>query len=155
MPAALNEWPTGPSAAADFYNKICHERSFHNRVLRLRIMQPSGAPRWFHLKFVAISCGAVVSGEASSEVNILGSTHPDILLTPLMIDPFVLVCRRDHQLAQQAAVSWADVTEHRLIGVSRESGNRFVLDNALAQNSIQISLGLRGQSRLNGDGFDG
>jgi hypothetical protein len=26
----------------------------------------------------------------------------------------------------------------RLIGVSRESGNRFVLDNALAQNSIQI-----------------
>ena len=54
-----------------------------------------------------------------------------------MIDPFVLVCRRDHQLAQQATVSWADVTEHRLIGVSRESG-MLVLDNALAQNSIQI-----------------
>src|SRR4051794_11108616 len=24
MPAALNEWPTGPSAAADFCNKIGH-----------------------------------------------------------------------------------------------------------------------------------
>ena len=48
------------------------------------------------------------------------------------------VFRRDHQLAQFATVSWADVTEHRLIGVSSESGNRLVLDNALAQNSIQI-----------------
>ena len=28
--------------------------------------------------------------------------------------------------------------EHRLIGVSRESGNRVVLDNALAQSSIRI-----------------
>jgi hypothetical protein len=26
MPAALNEWPTGPSAAADFCNKICQLR---------------------------------------------------------------------------------------------------------------------------------
>jgi hypothetical protein len=26
MPAALNEWPNGPSAAADFCNKICQKR---------------------------------------------------------------------------------------------------------------------------------
>jgi len=35
-------------------------------------------------------------------------------------------------------VSWTEAAEHRLIGVSRESGNRVVLDNALAQSSIRI-----------------
>ena len=56
-----------------------------------------------------------------------------------MIDPFVLVCRRDHELTKCPTVSWHELSEHRLIGVSRESGNRVVLENALAQNSIQIT----------------
>ena len=117
-----------PTAAIDFLPRVIHEFNQLYPNIRFRILDLSSNE----------GLEAVVSGEAEFGINILGSTHPDILLTPLMIDPFVLVCRRDHQLAQQATVSWADVTEHRLIGVSRESGNRFVLDNALAQNSIQI-----------------
>ena len=118
-----------PTAAIDFLPRVIQEFNQLYPNIRFRILDLSSNE----------GLEAVASGEAEFGINILGSTHPDILLTPLMIDPFVLVCRRDHPLAQQATVSWADVTEHRLIGVSRESGNRFVLDNALAQNSIQFA----------------
>lgn len=117
-----------PTAAIDFLPRVIDEFNQTYPNIRFRILDLSSNE----------GLEAVASGEAEFGINILGSMHPDILLTSLMIDPFVLVCRRDHKLAQHATVLWADVAEHRLIGVSRESGNRVVLDNALAQNSIQI-----------------
>jgi DNA-binding transcriptional LysR family regulator len=117
-----------PTAAIDFLPAVIDDfnRTYPN--IRFRILDLSSNE--------GLDC--VVSGEAEFGINILGAAHADILLTPLMIDPFVLVCRRDHELTKAPPVSWNDVTEHRLIGVSRESGNRVVLENALAQNSIQI-----------------
>jgi DNA-binding transcriptional LysR family regulator len=117
-----------PTAAIDFLPRVIDEFNQLYPNIRFRILDLSSNE----------GLEAVVCGEAEFGINILGSMHPDILLTPLMTDPFVLVCRRDHQLAKHAAVLWTDVAEHRLIGVSRESGNRVVLENALAQNSIQI-----------------
>ena len=117
-----------PTAAIDFLPGAIDEFNQIYPNIRFRILDLSSNE----------GLEAVVSGEAEFGINILGSMHPDILLTQLMIDPFVLVCRRDHQLAKRATVSWTEAAEHRLIGVSRESGNRVVLDNALAQSSIRI-----------------
>jgi DNA-binding transcriptional LysR family regulator len=50
----------------------------------------------------------------------------------------MLVCPRDDPLARRRKVSWQELQKHCLIGVSRESGNRIVLDNALARANIQI-----------------
>ena len=47
-------------------------------------------------------------------------------------EPFVLACRRDHPLAKQPEVAWRELSDYRLIGVGRLSGNRVLLDHGLA-----------------------
>ena len=81
---------------------------------------------------------SVAQGEVEFGINILGTTHADVAVTPMLQDPYVLVCRRDTPLARKRRITWRDLLEHRLIGMSRNSGNRMVLDNALAQSKIQI-----------------
>lgn len=83
---------------------------------------------------------SVARGEAEFGINLTGSSHPEIVFTPLIEDPFVLACRRDHPLARRRRVGWKDLDGHKVIGVSRNSGNRTILDNALAQAKVQIEF---------------
>src|SRR5919206_511683 len=63
--------------------------------------------------------------------------HPDVEFRPLRQDPFVLACRRDHPLAaRREALRWRDMEGERLVGVSRRSGNRLILDRALLPRGI-------------------
>jgi DNA-binding transcriptional LysR family regulator len=45
---------------------------------------------------------------------------------------FVAACRRDHPIARMRRVSWAQLSEFDFISVGRTSGNRVLLDQALA-----------------------
>src|SRR5690606_16148300 len=53
-------------------------------------------------------------------------------------DPFVLAARRDHPLAERQEVGWTDLAPYRLITVHRSSGNRTMLDAALARANIEL-----------------
>src|SRR3712207_1002939 len=75
---------------------------------------------------------AVQRGQAEFGINLLGAQEPDLEFEPLLQDPFLLVCRKDHPLAALEQVKWADVAPHRFITVGRLSGNRIILDAALA-----------------------
>jgi DNA-binding transcriptional LysR family regulator len=75
---------------------------------------------------------AVKRGQAEFGINLLGAQEPDLDFEPLLRDPFLLVCRKDHPLASLEQVSWADMAPHRFITVGRLSGNRIILDAALA-----------------------
>lgn len=75
---------------------------------------------------------AVLRGEADFGINMMSGQHPDIEFLSLVNEPFVLACRRDHPLASREAVRWAELADYRLIGVGRLSGNRMLLDHALA-----------------------
>lgn len=83
---------------------------------------------------------AVARGEAEFGVNLTGASHPELSFTPLMDDPFVLACRRDHPLAKRRKLVWSDLQDHRLIGVSRTSGNRMILDAALANTGVRLNF---------------
>ncbi len=83
---------------------------------------------------------AVASGEVEFGINIIGATRDDLVFTPLMEDPFVLACRRDYPLAQNPSLPWSALQGHPLIGVSKTSGNRAVLDHALAASDQQLAL---------------
>ncbi|WP_026873323.1 LysR family transcriptional regulator [Inquilinus limosus] len=76
---------------------------------------------------------SVARGEVEFGISMLGSTHPDIEFQPLADDPFVLACRRDHDLAGHETVTWADLAPYRLITVGRSSGNRMIIDAALGK----------------------
>lgn len=82
---------------------------------------------------------AVANGEVEFGINITGAARADLNFTPLIEDPFVLACRRDHPLATAKTLTWADLTGHPLIGVSKTSGNRAVLDRALTTAQVQLN----------------
>lgn len=75
---------------------------------------------------------AVSRGEADFGLNFIGAQEPDIEFTPLLEERFVAACRRDHALARKRRVSWQELAAFDFIAVSKSSGNRLLLDQALA-----------------------
>jgi DNA-binding transcriptional LysR family regulator len=82
---------------------------------------------------------AVARGEADFGINFIGASHPDIEFTRLVDDPFMLACRHDHPLASRKRVSWAELGSERVVTVGRNSGNRAIIDNALAEQGLQLA----------------
>lgn len=74
----------------------------------------------------------VVRNEADFGVNYIGAQEANLQFTPIFKERFVMICRRDHPLATRASVSWADLNRHDYIAVTKASGNRLLLDLALA-----------------------
>lgn len=81
---------------------------------------------------------AVARGEAEFGINLMGASSPDLSFDALLEDPFVLAARRDHPLAVRATVAWSDLEPYRLITVHRSSGNRTLLDAALARSGLRL-----------------
>jgi DNA-binding transcriptional LysR family regulator len=81
---------------------------------------------------------SVARGEAEFGVNFIGSSDPELSFDSLLEDPFVLACRRDHPLAKRDSVDWADLKPYRLVTVGPESGNRILLESALARSKVRI-----------------
>lgn len=46
----------------------------------------------------------------------------------------MVACRHDHPLAERPSLTWADLQGHDYIAVAKASGNRFLLDMALAES---------------------
>jgi len=82
---------------------------------------------------------AVERGEVEFGVNFMGASDPELEFDALVEDPFVLACRRDHPLATKRRVTWSDIAQHPLITVHRTSGNRTLLDGALARENLKLS----------------
>src|SRR5215217_505216 len=82
---------------------------------------------------------SVARGEVEFGINLLGSSDPELTFEPLHEEPFVFACRRDHPFAKRDAIDWADLDGERIIMVSRASGNRILLDAALAKANIHLS----------------
>ncbi|MCE6967067.1 hypothetical protein LAZ41_01235 [Cereibacter sphaeroides] len=66
-----------------------------------------------------------------------GADDPDVTFEPLIEEPFLLACRRDHPLAGHEKVSWAELADHRFVTVGRTSGNRLIMDLALARANVR------------------
>ncbi|MDT3718251.1 LysR family transcriptional regulator [Pseudomonas oryzihabitans] len=75
----------------------------------------------------------VTRGEADFGINYLGAQEGNLVFEPLHEDDFVLVCLKSHPLATRASVRWAELGSHDYIAVNKASGNRMLLDLALAR----------------------
>jgi DNA-binding transcriptional LysR family regulator len=83
---------------------------------------------------------AVARGEADFGLTYIGTQEPDIEFTPILQDPFVLACQRDHPLAGKRSVSWAEIAQYPdYMLLAQGSGNRTLIDNALANAVRQPS----------------
>jgi DNA-binding transcriptional LysR family regulator len=74
----------------------------------------------------------VLAGEADFGINFTGAENPEIVFEPIYVESYVLAMRRDHPLAKRSSLSWKETVDERYISVAKSSGNRSVLDAALA-----------------------
>ncbi len=118
-----------PTAAFYFLPRVI--RRFHSihPHIRIRILDLSASE----------GLRSVANGESEFGISMLGSADPELTFSPLMEDPFVLACHKDHPLAGSSTIGWRDLADFPLIGVSRHSGNRIILDNALAHLGLQLN----------------
>ena len=99
-------------------------RLYHERCPKVRVrVLDAGANE---------ALAAVSRGEADFGLNFMGSQEGDLEFEPLVEERFVAACRRDHPVAKLKKVAWAQLRAHDFIAVSRSSGNRVLLDQALA-----------------------
>ncbi|ABD71186.1 transcriptional regulator, LysR family [Rhodoferax ferrireducens T118] len=75
---------------------------------------------------------AVARGEADFGLNFVGSQENDVEFEPLLEEHFVAACRRDHPLAKKTQVTWSELAQYDFISANKSSGNRLLLDQALA-----------------------
>jgi len=119
-----------PTAAFYFLPRVIEAFNHRFPGIRFRIMDLSANE----------GLDAVANGEVEFGINITGATRDDLIFTPLMEDPFVLACRRDHPFALEKTLPWSALEGQPLIGVSKKSGNRAVLDQALAMADLRLNL---------------
>lgn len=75
---------------------------------------------------------AVISGEADLGLSFSGNLDQDVEFEWLVQESYVAACRCDHALAGKKAVRWEEFYRYDYIVVDKTSGNRFLLDQALA-----------------------
>ncbi|MBS0246167.1 MAG: LysR family transcriptional regulator [Proteobacteria bacterium] len=119
-----------PTAAFYFLPRAIERFNKHFPRIRFRILDLSANE----------ALDSVARGQAEFGINLTGSTHEELTFTPLIDDPFVLACRRDHAIARRKRLSWSDLEDEPLIGVSRTSGNRGILDQALSKAGVHLSF---------------
>lgn len=81
---------------------------------------------------------AVLRREAEFGINVAGSHDAGLVSVPLVRDRFVLICRDDHPLAARKRLSWGQLESYPLIFAGHVSGNRPLLDLALAADSPRL-----------------
>ncbi|MGP6089802.1 LysR family transcriptional regulator [Antarctobacter jejuensis] len=81
---------------------------------------------------------AVAEGEADLGISSVHLQDPAILFEGLFDDPIVLALPQEHGLAGQERVRWQDLESETLILPARGTGNRLLIDDALARSSDSV-----------------
>ncbi len=77
---------------------------------------------------------AVAEGDADLGISFIPAAEPGLDFQKLASDRFVLVMRKDDPASGHGAIRWADVDTSRLIVPWKGTGNRMLIDNALARS---------------------
>jgi DNA-binding transcriptional LysR family regulator len=111
-----------PSAVWHFLPEVLNRFSARFPRIRVRVHDESAQD----------VLNLVLAGEADFGINFTGAENPDIVFEPIYVESYVLAMRRDHPLATRSVLSWKETVGERYISVAKSSGNRSVLDAALA-----------------------
>jgi DNA-binding transcriptional LysR family regulator len=116
-----------PSATRYFLPRVL--QGFHAQFPRIRVR--------IHDAHANEVLAAVAQGEADFGVNFLGQQEAGMLFRPLLQERFVLACPANHPLALKRSVKWADLVPYPYLSVGTSSGNRLLIERALAQSAVR------------------
>ncbi|NWF48812.1 LysR family transcriptional regulator [Hydrogenophaga sp. D2P1] len=111
-----------PSAVNYFLSHVI--AVYHERYPKIRVKIIDGSANDVLL--------AVARGEVDFGLNFIGSQEADVEFEPLLEEQFVAACRRDHPLAKKKQVRWTELAQYDYISAGKSSGNRLLIDQALA-----------------------
>jgi DNA-binding transcriptional LysR family regulator len=111
-----------PSAVWHFLPEVLTQFSARYPRIRVRVHDESAQD----------VLNLVLRGEADFGINFSGAENPEIEFEPVHVESYVLAMRHDHPLARRKVLNWKDTVEERYISVAKSSGNRTVIDAALA-----------------------
>ncbi len=111
-----------PSAAYYFMPTVIAQFQTHYPRVRIKLIDASAGEVY----------DAVISGEADFGLSFTGSPQPDIRFLPLVDEAYVAVCPRQHPLAEKKSVTWREFYRYPYVWLDKTSGNRNLLDQALA-----------------------
>jgi len=111
-----------PSAVWHFLPEVLKQFSARYPRIRVRIHDESAQD----------VLNLVLTGEADFGINFAGAENPEIVFEAIHVESYVLAMRHDHPLATRTVLSWKDTVDERYISVAKSSGNRSVIDAALA-----------------------
>lgn len=111
-----------PSAAYYYLPRFI--RGYHERFPRIRVRVIDEAAN--------AVLGSVVRGEADFGINFIGTQEPEVEFAAILKEPFVAACRKDHPLARRRKVTWEELGKYAYMTVSKSSGNRVLIDLAMA-----------------------
>lgn len=116
-----------PSAVAYFLPGVI--RQYHRQYpgIRIRVIDESSSEILLN----------VARGEADFGLTYIGAQEADIEFEPLLEEPFVVACPKDHPLARRRKLSWAELAQHDYVTIAQGSGNRLLIDQALAHSSTR------------------
>ena len=112
-----------PSAAIHFLPSVLGSFTELYPLIRVRVIDEAADQ----------VLASVVSGESDFGISFVGSQVPGVDFEPIHTDAFVLAMRREHRLAGSASLAWSDLGDERLMTAARSSGNRQLLDDAMAR----------------------
>lgn len=120
-----------PSACLQFLPQLIKKFSSRYPLLRLRVLD----------RLILEGYECVIRGEAEFGINVSDPTETEISFTPLLDDPYTLVCHRNHPLAGKKQITWQDLQGHALISIGRASdiGNRVLFEDALAKAKLRLN----------------
>lgn len=88
------------------------------------------------LDMVAVDVPALVkNGTADIGITIAAATADDLTMEPLLTEDYLLVCPTGHRLGRRSQVTWSELKGEKLIRVNAQTANRYVLDQALGNQS--------------------
>lgn len=117
-----------PTATIHFLPRAIARFNAQYPLIRFRILDLSAADAF----------DSVALGHSDFGINVRGNIDPQLRFTHLLDDPYVLACRWDHELASRDSVSWNELKHFKMIGVSRNTISRYLLDDTLAAADIQL-----------------
>ncbi|WP_251865637.1 LysR family transcriptional regulator [Achromobacter sp. Marseille-Q4962] len=113
-----------PSVAYYFLPSVIREYAERFPRIRVRIIDETANT----------VLNSVVSGRADFGISFFGTQEPDVDFKAVLREDFVLALRKDHPLAGRRSIAWEDLAGERFMTVAKESGNRLLIDDALARS---------------------
>jgi DNA-binding transcriptional LysR family regulator len=114
-----------PSVAANLLPAVLRDFAASEPEVQVHLMEDSAQQ----------VLDAVLRGDVDFGLGFTGSQEPVLRFDALMRERYVLAMPRSHPWAARKEIGWPELAGQRLVSVSHQSGNRLLLDQAVAELS--------------------